>query len=158
MTAPHKPRKLSKVHAKRILNVARALRESVNPEAFDMRKYVWGDQFSRSSMNPVDVVKEKEFCGTPACALGHYAARRDLQKLLKIGYGMTYPDTIQPRMAYADEGESRPGASFLDNALQEHFGITEQESYSLFGVNGCGHAKSVVEAAQFIEKFVAART
>ena len=45
-SVPRRP--LSKRHAKRLLNVARALRESKHPEQFTMTEYV----------NP---------CGTPAC-------------------------------------------------------------------------------------------
>jgi hypothetical protein len=56
------------IYAQRLLNVARACRESRNPERFTMRKYI-------------------HECGTPACAFGHYALRDDLQDFVRIVSG-----------------------------------------------------------------------
>lgn len=64
---------------RRLLNVARALRESPNPKAFTMLRFVHGDDsFSNTVGSAAD------WCGTPACALGHYGSRTDLQKIVKI--------------------------------------------------------------------------
>jgi hypothetical protein len=99
----------------RLLNVARALRESEHPEKFTMRELV-------------------NMCGTPGCALGHYASRGDLQDVFLIdGYRMT---TV--------------GAGSIYDVTLAHFGEDE-----LFGALGCGEAKTPVQAAEYIERFVA---
>lgn len=61
----------------RLLDVALALRESKNPEAFTMRFYTWGWSSTGYVLYPHP-------CRNPECALGHYAARSDLQPILKI--------------------------------------------------------------------------
>lgn len=53
------------MNKKQLLRVARALRESPNPELFTMNDYT----------HP---------CGKPACAFGHYAFRTDLQHVFWI--------------------------------------------------------------------------
>ena len=61
-----------KIYRQRLLNVVRALRESPKPKAFSMDWYGYGPN-------------EAFPCGTPQCALGHYAAREDLQDFLRLG-------------------------------------------------------------------------
>lgn len=112
------------MNKERLLNVAKALRESPNPEQFSMGTEVHG-------------------CGAPACAWGHYAARRDLQDVAKI--------------------ERRPGTDVFDTApsycsdvVIEHFDISWDEWSQLFSAaEGCGRANTALEAAEFIERFVA---
>lgn len=120
---------MNKVQANRLLNVARACRET--KDRFDMTTYGHG-------------------CGTPACALGNYAARRDLQKTLKLGsdgYGVRVFDNDGTEVCFVDE------------EVLNHFGITRNESYDLFDFDGCGNARSSkAKAARFIERFVAKRT
>jgi hypothetical protein len=117
------------VNAERLLNVAKALRESPAPEKFDMGDYV---DFE---------------CGTPACALGHYGARRDLQNVFVIdggsveGFGLSTVDR---------------GAPFFRTVI-EHFGLEPGEDDELFGTDGCGEAKTAIEAAEYIERWVAER-
>lgn len=116
------------IQAKRLLRVAQALREAKHPEDFTMARYV-------------------NECGTPACALGHYASRRDLQKLLELckdkwrDFGIMYV------------GEPND-AGIYDPKVLEHFGITENGSTELFGGVGCGDAKTPTEAADYIDAFV----
>lgn len=115
------------IHKKRLLNVAKALRESKVPEAFDMRFFTHIHGYER---------------GTPACALGHYASRRDLQRALKInGHGFVMFGGI-----YA--------GCFALFAVG-HFGITQKEAVLLFSSTGCGGAKTAKAAARYIERFVA---
>lgn len=115
------------IHAQRLLNVARALRECPDPSRFTMSR-------------------EFHDCGTPACAWGHYVARTDLQDEFTINPG---------RMGYAIH---RDGATFVtysaDEVLQ-HFGITQTETCELFSMNGCGLAITALQAATYIERFVA---
>lgn len=136
---------MNKVQAKRLLNVAKALRESARPELFTMSCYVRGeDSFDDNSV--------EGFCGTPACALGHYASRRDLQKLLKInikggGRAWKYAQMVFTRKNH--------DAYYDSTRVLGHFGITEYEADELFGEDGCGYATTPKEAAAFIERFVA---
>jgi hypothetical protein len=116
------------IHAQRLLNVARALRESPDPGSFDMDAY----------MHP---------CGTPACALGHYAARTDLQGAFVV---LPREGTIGCLMTASGSD------SFYDHAtVCEHFGITFGEANLLFSHDGCNRARSARVAAKFIESFVA---
>lgn len=110
------------MNKERLLNVAKALRESEHPERFTMRTIAHS-------------------CGTPACALGHYAARRDLQDafiLLKHGELRATGDAASPFLAEL-----------------EHFDISRAEEEKLFGVWGCNDAQTPLQAAEYIERFVA---
>lgn len=100
-----------------------------------------------------------DWCGTPACVLGNYASRGDLQRLLTV--------KALPRRYNRNELEhvmvlrgkvvhdSYDSASHKDAQVLDHFGITAAESEVLFGPDGCGGAKTPEEAAAYIEKFVA---
>lgn len=125
------------IYKKRLLNVARALRESPKPKAFTMHCYVGGDTW--------DFDTSHNWCGTPACALGHYAARTDLQRLMRILNGKAvYRESIYgSSICYADE------------CVLKHFGIYWSEAGCLFGSEGCGNAKTTKQAARYIERFVA---
>lgn len=109
-------------HKRRLLDVARALREAPNPKRFKM------DDFGG-------------FCGTPHCALGHYAARKDLQK--------TFSLTLI-------RGNLRMQGKIWDwGRIARYFGITGTEAFELFGSDGCHFAETPIEAAEYIEGFVA---
>jgi len=117
------------VHAQRLLNVARSLKESRAPAKFDMGTY----GHSR---------------GTPACALGHYAARTDLQNVLFLsGTG----DLMQANKARG--GFVR--TDYDDSLILSHFGLTDKEVTEIFGCEGCGEATNPEDAAAYIENFVA---
>lgn len=118
------------MNKERLLNVARALRESKNPELFTMRSF--GHR-----------------CGTPACALGHYAAREDLQDAFTLNKdgdfcGASYDD---PDDAYELGMDSR--------RVLGHFRITKHQAWELFSEEGCGFAATPIQAAEYIESFVA---
>jgi hypothetical protein len=119
------------MNKKRLLNVAKALRESKNPDTFTMRC-------------------TQHTCGTPGCALGHYVARTDLQRTFKPMKRVTDPFGI----AHFRYGRRTIG--FSNEAVLKHFGITEAQHYKLFDTYGCGQAKTATEAAAYIERFVAA--
>lgn len=112
-------------------NVARALRESPNPDKFTMKRYGHG-------------------CGTPACALGHYAARPDLsggRLALVYGAGGTI---LVDRNGYL--------AAYCEGTVQSEFGLSRREACALFdGQTGCGGAKTATEAIDFIEAFIASK-
>lgn len=124
----------------RLLNVAKALRESANPEAFTMEAYGYDDSGQIEIFG--DNYKTKyASCGTPACALGHYASRTDLQHTFKLK---------MDGEIYGIDGTHL----WYDQAVLDHFGIDSNESELLFAVDGCGNAKTNIQAAKFIEKFV----
>jgi hypothetical protein len=116
------------MNKERLLNVAKALRESPEPEKFDMDLYI-------------------HTCGTPACAFGHYASRSDLQdEWIVDRCGM---------ICAADDGSELDMIAFGDRSLR-HFDITAQQADELFGPkHGCGGAKTAIAAAEYIEAFVA---
>ena len=129
--------------AQNLLNVARALRESTTPESFTMSDY----------LSPNTQPGAKEWCGTPACALGHYAVRGDLQNFLKPGL-TRWGD---PMLKYtAASKEAHYFAYYDDESVMDHFGLESiDEAEELFGpVEGCGGAKTPIEAAEYIENFV----
>jgi hypothetical protein len=112
------------MNKRRLLNVAKALREAVHPEYFTMRKFGLA-------------------CKTPACAFGHYAVRKDMQKVFSLSMG-----------GYLKKYRGRLLKGCHDDLVLDHFGITQDQSIELFGAFGCGHAQTPVDAAEFIENFV----
>lgn len=112
------------VYRNRLLNVAKALRESRRPKRFDMSAY-------------------GRICGTPACALGHYAARRDLQRTFSLRFfGSGLLINGEPTREYSHE------------VILAHFGLSAPEARELFSATGCQDAQTPAEAADYIERFV----
>jgi hypothetical protein len=136
------------VNKERLLKVAKALREAPEPEKFDMRAHV----------HP---------CGTPSCAFGHYAARRDLQDSFSID-----SSRVSARLPYQgvhlNDGTE---VCFSDDVVLAHFDLNEEEAGELFGSMSANPmdnipeayarlartCKTSLEAAEYIERFVAER-
>lgn len=124
------------MNKQRLLNVAKALRESKNPESFSMGMYTR--------------------CGSPGCALGHYASRGDLQQTFVLaesdGVDCPYEDSIETD----DLGRIKVGAGLTCNAqaICDHFEIDKKQAHELFAGSGCGMATTAKDAARFIEDFV----
>jgi hypothetical protein len=125
-----------------LLNVAKACRESKNPNEFTMACHI-------------------NRCGTPACAFGHYAAREDLQS----DFIILNPEEIES-LAAENDGEldasdgvllrsTRKSVGFDSPEVAEHFGLLDEEMSELFSGFGCGEAETPIEAAEYIERFVA---
>lgn len=129
---------MNKRQANRLLNVARALRESPKPEAFDMHSYF-------------NISNDENWCGTPACALGHFGSRRDLQSLMRPGYSNPegFGDSL-PVLFYNNNKQ----VDFASRTIEKYFGITSDQTYELFSMIGCGKARTVDAAATYIENFV----
>ena len=143
---------MNKRQARRLLNVARSLRESANPELFSMHSYV-NDVDTLLNKLPVgDSGVDTNLCGTPACALGHYASRTDLQRKMRIAQLGKEWFTGVP--LYGLRYNNNRAVGFDDRTILDHFGITRDETYELFDGYGCGGAKTAIEAAQYIEDFV----
>jgi hypothetical protein len=123
------------MHKERLLNVAKALRESKNPEQFSMTRHV-------------------NACGTPACAFGHYAARGDLQSEFSIDTEQDPSRWPSDGVYHLIDGLAHP-CSFDMSSVREHFDLSPAAIELLFGGDGCGDAKTAIAAAEYIEHFVA---
>lgn len=86
-------------------------------------------------------------CGTPACALGHYAhATPERWKIVK--YSATdYEYYDDPKLRHESSGNV-----FYD--AKKEFCLSDREADRLFDSEGCGEALNGKEAAAFIRKFV----
>lgn len=110
----------------RLLNVAKACRETLHPTEFSLITF--------------------HKCGTPGCVLGNYAYRQDLQDDFMLGN---------------ESGLYKRGEATIGNLLWHgsdvvcnHFNINRAQADELFGLTGCGRARTAEEAADYIEDFV----
>lgn len=150
----------SKRQNDRLLKVAKALREHPAPKRFSMKCYINGDEFDRDENASV----KEEWCGTPACALGTYASRPDLQRFLRIETNQSeqwddntgdWVTRLVPEMVHLDGDQ----AYFDSEAIETYFGLDGWgNARELFGPDGCGGAKTPKAAAKYIERFVAKRS
>lgn len=137
---------MTEIQANRLLNVATALREAPIEIAalFDMGKFGYG--FRAHVVKYLTGKTKKRYnCKTPACALGHYAIRHDMQRTFALNV-MGKLTRMPPH--------NRHEIAFCDPRVKSHFGITAKESEYLFGTKGCGKAKTTEAAATYIEKFL----
>lgn len=113
--------------ANRLLNVARACRESEHADKFTMTKFTYS-------------------CGTPGCALGNYAGRGDLQKVFSIRWS----DDLQALDLFFRDRET------VENSveIQNYFGVSKSEAWRMFSLSGCNNAQTPEAAADYIEQFV----
>ncbi len=131
---------MNKRYLKRLTNLARIARDAQKAESllskvrrFTMHRWGYG-------------ADKGETCGTPACLLGHYAARIDVQRrfsLRKDGEVRTH-------------GKGRYANSLIQRAA-DHFGITFDDAHAMFGNSqapGANQAKSPAGAAQYVERFI----
>lgn len=120
----------------RLKNLIVAVRESPSPELFDMGEYFHS-------------------CGTPACVLGHYAARIDLQDAFRFGRRMPNLLWSKPWVLAQDEKGRWEGIEGIDDArVCDHFGITDTQARELFSMRGCGQAQKPEEAIAYLERFI----
>lgn len=122
--------KLSKVHLRRFANLIRATEEA-DPWRFTMRQIAHD-------------------CQTPACVLGNYAARRDLQRVFRLGV-VKQLDDGGVIVGLSSAGH---GVYFADNEVCSHFGIEPSEADMMFSSQGCNSATTPKAAAAFIRRFV----
>lgn len=84
-------------------------------------------------------------CGTPACALGHWAAANPRRWMISAGSPL---------------GSVRLRGCYMLNEIaagMDEFAIDMEQYYDLFGGWGCGGAQTGKQAARFIRQFVQAR-
>lgn len=127
------------MNKQRLLAVAKAVRESPDPESFCMAAF-GGYRLNRPRA-------QEPSCGTPFCVLGHYAARADLQDDFKL-----IDDGLFERNVTFYGCSTSLGYNYT--AVLKHFVITPLEAEELFGCSGCGNATTPEQAAAYIEEFV----
>lgn len=98
-----------------------------------------------------DQVAYTHGCGTPACAMGHWATAHPEHWRFVAG--------IPVRISWKDVNRLIIGSA---EAIQEEFGLTGSEAMELFGNRGCGDAgtdagKAAVYLRDFVRKRHAAR-
>lgn len=99
-------------------------------------------------------------CGTPHCAFGHYVARRDLQQTFQFPTGefadQLYEEThanLFNLILLGAWGATRPVFHWR-RAIMDHFGLNDNQTELLFGPTGCNDAETVIQAAEYIERYV----
>lgn len=124
---------MNKVNFRRMDNVVRVL-----------------DEAPTNLKNSLDMGEYFSECGSPACVLGHYASRPDVQRLLRPGKRRdSYGGGLMP---VAVKSGRRVG---LDSEeVLSHFGITYEEAEELFGGEGCGGATTTKAAAKYVKQFI----
>jgi len=104
----------------------------------------------------LDGVKPKQFdmtmyahaCGSPACVLGHFAARSDLQKKFKFNEKC---DRFSAAVLLVKGGKP---VYFEDDEVLEYFGITPAQSEYLFGCDGPNEFATPAMMRRRIRKFI----
>lgn len=87
-------------------------------------------------------------CGTPACVLGHYASREDLQSEFKL----SRPRVNMMKMVRNHAGHA---LSYASEEVLTHFGLTPDEAKDLFAEDGCGQADNERDVAlQYLRLFL----
>jgi hypothetical protein len=126
------------MNKERVLNIAKALRESPNPDRFAM--YDYGS------------------CSTPMCAFGHYAHRTDLQSEFKMSeYGPVTVDDecidhLDPQVLEHFDFASEEEANQFFGC---HIAAREAKKRGHAGPFLVDEATSASAAADWIERFVA---
>lgn len=115
------------MNKERLQNVIRAIREG-RKEDFSMTSWA----------TP---------CSSPACALGHYAFRQDLQEVFKLHSNAVFIGA-----------SSQPDAVYGGVAM--HFDISGDEARDLFASSGCrrvGNDENITaeDAMEYFENFIA---
>lgn len=130
------------IFAQRLLNAARAVEEG-NARDFDMNEYA-------------------NACGTPACVLGHFATRTDLQDVFELTIPHGEYRTAKPFLYSRADVRAASAVGCLpeplavtDPSVVVYFGLTRGEAMRLFGRHGCGGARTAAQAIAYIQAFVA---
>lgn len=124
------------IYVHRFNNAIRALQESPAPHWFNMHTY----GYDSNPDSPLD--RDQNPCGTPACVLGHYGFRTDLQSAFQLDDGNLVTCNGRP-------------VHYSEQMVADHFGITRSDAFLLFYQHGCGGAETPVQAIKYIRDFVA---
>lgn len=83
-------------------------------------------------------------CGTPACAIGHWAVNNKRRWHVN-------PDFVVYKPLATDDHFA--GLDFIA-AAEKEFGIGFNQAEELFNERGCGNARTAKAAARYIRKFI----
>lgn len=131
---------MKQIYLKRLNNLARILREAALIEK--TREEFRGFDMSRWGYS----ARPGQTCGTPACALGHYADRRDVQRR----FSLTKQGEVKTH------GKGARSGGLIDRA-GDHFGITSEQAHAMFGGGddpGDNKAKMPNGAAYYVERLI----
>lgn len=101
----------------------------------------------RNSAGMISMSAYQKECGSPACVLGHYAYREDLQDVFRINGQYCLLDKQENFTLGYDYPQ-----------VCEHFGLTPREARMLFSSHGCGVEGGVAKpqtVVNYIRNFVA---
>lgn len=125
--------KLTKLGARRLLRLAKIL---------DTADALHKERGERTYSQDVFV----HHCGTPACALGHYAANNK-----RRGWGFKAADYSFGTGHVTYNGHSQ---SCADPRVLDEFDLSFTEAIELFSGDGCNGARTGKQAAKYIQRFV----
>jgi hypothetical protein len=135
------------MNKERLLLAARVLREAAKQRELD-----------NDHQHHFNMCRFVNDCGTPACVLGHYAVRKDVQELFALGREniAQFAYSVRGELLYRKSTvhDYRP-TDYCSLEVRGHFDVDEAECEALFGPMGCHDALTEEEAADFIEKCVA---
>jgi len=135
------------MNKERLLLAARVLREAAKQR-----------EIAKDHQPHFNMCRFVNDCGTPACVLGHYAVRKDVQELFALGIENIshFAYSVRGELLYRESTvhEYRP-TDYYSPEVRGHFDINMDECEALFGPIGCNNALTEEEAADFIEKCVA---
>ena len=141
---------MNEMQASRLIHVADALRDAhADKWNFNMDTYGYDKAMSSGLRDLRGIPKSQHDwaiehnCGTPACAIGHYAVRDDLQEAFSLD---TKGNLLSTETGFQIAHDQQ--------VVMNHFGCSYDEISSLFDGDGCGSAATALEAAVYIERFV----
>lgn len=118
------------------------------------------DAEHRKKKEPVyNQMSMDHLCGTPACALGHWAfnnPRRWRYERIALP-AVSWMDSKVPEFYVEVCLKARQSGSAWRLSFSEaanDFGITDMQADELFSGEGCGNARTAKQAARYIRKFV----
>lgn len=130
-----------------MLTLLKANREMKHPERFTMGTYVHNRE-TPYEINGEESNPPQEWCGTPACVLGNFGAREDLQRLLCIrDESLAFVERVERDLLNI--------VSYCDERIASYFDLTTNECYEMFGLDGCNEAKALDAALAYVEDFIA---
>ena len=145
-------KKFGKIHQRRLLNVAKVVEDRIGEKP-------WREE-DGTIVNPFTMLRYGWSCGTPACVLGTYASRKDVQRTFELAIlgqenSRPFDACIRSVNAKPHYDDFLPQVIYSSQIVLDHFGIGVDEAYELFGSDGCGEAATPAAAARYIRKFVA---
>lgn len=126
------------INVERLLNLADIL-DAAHERAMEFSMGTWFFN------GPLPRAFQRADCGTPACALGHYAAANPNR----------WETSYDARSAHKWNPVRRDlgGDNSMSHAMEE-FGISDDQARELFSANGCGNARTAKQAADYVRGFV----